>query len=151
MPDVFRTPAGPEPTADRTLVVHCSSSAYQPYFEDFLDNGLRLRHYALLALPGGVQTLTLAEYMPKFAWSGWRLVKFLVDVDKPQRIVLIGHQDCRWYADLRFWKRRANDERERIIADMRKAMMECAERFPGCHVEGFFARKEKGEVVFESC
>jgi hypothetical protein len=150
MPDVFRTPATAQRAGANTLVAHCSSSAYQPYFEEFLDRKLGLEHYAVLALPGGVQTLTLFEYLPKYSWSGWRMMKFLVDVDKPARVILIGHQDCRWYADLRFWDR-GRSERERIVADLRQAGEECARRFPACRVELYFARQEGADVVFESC
>jgi serine/threonine protein kinase len=38
--------------------------------------------------------MVLLDYLPKFAWAGWRWTKFLVDADRPPRIVLIGHEDC---------------------------------------------------------
>lgn len=150
MPDVYRIPAVPALSGQRTLVVHCSSAAYQPYFEKFLDNSLKLDHYGLLALPGGVHSLTLAEYLPKYAWSGWRWLKFLVDVDHPTRLILLGHQDCRWYSDPRFWKQE-KDERTRQIGDLREAAVECSQRFPETKVEMYFARMAGQEVIFESC
>jgi hypothetical protein len=150
MPDVYRIPAREALSGQRTLVVHCSSAAYQPYFEQFLDQSLRLDHYGLLAVPGGVHSLTLLEYLPKYSWSGWRWLKFLVDVDNPTRLILIGHQDCRWYADPRFWEKHRS-ERERQIEDLRGAGAECAKRFPDTKVELYFARKAGGEVIFESC
>src|SRR5512135_2440107 len=99
----FRTePRQPSPDTD-VIVVHCSDSRYQPHFQDFLKRGLGLESYALVAVPGGPQFLTLAEYLPKFSWVGWRWIKFLTELTRPRRVILIGHDDCSWYKDGRFF------------------------------------------------
>src|SRR5436305_2420636 len=82
------------------LVIYCSAARYQQHFEEFLVEGLKLENYSLIAIPGGIQVLTMLDYVPKFAWAGWRWTKFLVDADHPPRLVLIGHQACRWYKHL---------------------------------------------------
>src|SRR5438067_9178462 len=66
------------------LVIYCSAARYQQHFEEFLVEGLKLENYSLLAIPGGIQVLNLLEYLPKFAWAGWRWTKFLVDADHPR-------------------------------------------------------------------
>jgi len=148
MAEVFRVAATPRREKGGALVVHCCSSAYQDYFEEFLHTSLGFPSYALLALPGGAQTLTLTDYLPKLPWAGWRWLKFLVDADRPARLVLIGHYDCRWYQSLRFWER--SNQREQQIRDLRRAGAAAAERFPDVRVSLYYARAEAGNVIFES-
>jgi len=134
---------------DGVFVVHCSSAAWQPHFQEFLKTGLGLRHYGLLAVPGGVQSLTLSEVLPKFAWAGWRWVKFLTDIDDIGRIVLIGHEDCRWYQRgpiARF----VESERKRQESDLRKSARGFQERMAETKVELYFARMDQGKAVFDA-
>lgn len=130
------------------VVVHCSDARYQPHFQEFLRQELGLERYALVAVPGGPQFLTLAEYLPKFAWAGWRWMKFLVDLSRPHRIVLIGHDDCRWYLDSRFFHARGAVG-ERQHADLRQLRAVFAERFPAVAVQCYFARLDGPKAVFE--
>jgi hypothetical protein len=144
----FRTgPVHLSPESD-VIVVHCSDPRYQPHFRDFLKRGLGLDSYALMAVPGGPQFLTLAEYLPKFSWVGWRWMKFLVDLSKPRRVILIGHDDCRWYLDARFLHAHAGTG-DRQIADLRGVRAQFADRFPSVTVETFFARLDGEEAAFD--
>jgi hypothetical protein len=111
---------------------------------------LGLRRYSLIAIPGGVQVLTLLDYLPKFAWAGWRWMKFLVDLEKPARLVLVAHDDCAWYRDLRFWQRRSVTSRVRILADLKQVAAEASGRFPNVRVETYFASLAGDQAVFES-
>jgi hypothetical protein len=121
---------------------------FQSAFQDFLRDELKVRDYALLATPGGAQCFTLAEYLPKFSWSAWRWTKFLIDVDLPGQVVLLGHENCRWYRDLRFAGfQGAPDMRQ--LADLRQAAAECAQRFPKCEVSAYFGRRAGHGVTFE--
>jgi hypothetical protein len=130
------------------LVIHCSDPRYQAPFHEFVRNELGLDKYALLAVPGGPQFLTLGEYLPKFAWAGWRWVKFLGDLGNSARIILIAHEDCRWYLDGRFGPAPAN-LREKQIRDMRRVCAALRERFGEVGIELYYARKEQGRAVFE--
>jgi hypothetical protein len=147
MPEVFRTASVSGET--EALVVHCSSARFGGQFQKFLSEGLRLRKYSVVAVPGGVQALTLIEYLPKFAWAGWRWVKFLSDLEKPRRIVLIGHEECAWYRDLRF-RRHAAPARERITGDLKRVAEDVSERFPQACVEAYYASYAGGQTVFET-
>jgi carbonic anhydrase len=83
------------------LVVHCSDHRFQAGHYEFLNLSLNLgENYDLLVLPGGAQALSLLEYLPKFAWAGWKWFRFLVDAHGLKRIILIAHQDCGWYKSL---------------------------------------------------
>lgn len=147
----YRTaPVQTETEFSEVVVLHCSDPRYQPHFQDFLGKGLGLAHYALIAVPGGAQFLTLVDYLPKFSWVGWRWVKFVVDLTRPRRIILIGHQDCRWYLDFRFGADAAC-VREKVIADMRRVRSGLAERFSAAHIELYYARLEDSDrAAFES-
>jgi hypothetical protein len=85
--------------------------------------------------------------MPKFSWSGWRWFKFMIDLMKPERIVLINHEDCRWY----FATLRADDAARvhaQQLADLRAIQREVTERFT-VPIEAYFARLENGGAAFE--
>ena len=142
----------PLPVADDSrggvIVVHCSDPRYQPHFQDFLRNGLGLTHYALLATPGGVHHLTLTEYLPKFSWAGRRWVKFLADLVQPERIVLIGHDDCRWYKGTQFLHLHGGTD-DAQHADLRRLKAELRDRLPGSAVECWFARLDGSEARFD--
>ena len=133
---------------DAVLVVHCSDPRYQPHFQSFLRQGLGIPRYALLAIPGGVQTLTLVDYLPKFAWSGWRWMKFLTNLTSPRRVILITHDDCRWYLDNRFAD--AANVRGRQVEDLRRVGRAFRERFGDVDVELYYAALEDGRARFET-
>ena len=143
MSDVYRTRfvSGEHAGA---LVIHCSDPTFQPHFQEFLREHLGLDHYALLAVPGGSQLLTLVEYLPKFGWAGWRWIKFLVDVARPTRVILLTHENCLWYRDSRF----SHSSPEQQHTDLVKVRAEFAERFPGIAVELYAARHDGGHVAF---
>jgi hypothetical protein len=131
-----------------TLVIHCSDPRFQPHFQRFLRDSLGLDHYALLAVPGGAHCLTLTEYLPKFSWTGWRWVKFVFDIAKASRLILIAHDECRWYQDLRF-SHLGSGGRDHSVRDLAVAKSALHDRFPGISVESYFARLDGADVVFE--
>ncbi len=143
----FRSAFAPSEQPD-ALVVHCSDPRFQKHFGEFLRSRLGLETYGLIAVPGGAHFLTMLDYLPKFSWVGWRWVKFLVDFSRPRRLVLIAHDDCRWYKDTRFWQH-GDDWKGAALADLGKVRDGFRERFGAITVEAYFARLEGEEVVFE--
>jgi len=149
MPDVFRTAPLPLSGESAVVVVHCSDPRYQPHFQEFLRKGLSLDHYALVAVPGGAQFLTLVDYLPKYSWAGWRWMKFLFDVARAERLILMAHDDCRWYLDMRFGHDPAR-LREKMVQDLHRVREEIRERFPRLRVELYFAHLDGDEATIES-
>jgi hypothetical protein len=144
---VFRTSPHGVRAESGVIVVHCSDPRYQWHFHEFLRNGLGVREYGLMAVPGGPQLLARLEFLPKFSWAGWRWLKFLVNLTRPERLVLINHEDCRWYLSLL----QSNDAarvRERQLADLRVIQREFSERF-NAQIEAYYARIEDGAAAFE--
>ncbi len=144
---VYRTSPHGAPREAGVIVVHCSDPRYQWHFHEFLRQGLGVREYGLIAVPGGPQLLARLDFLPKFSWAGWRWLKFVVDLIKPERVILINHDDCRWYFSLM-----AVDDparvRARQLADLRAIQREFSGRFAG-QIEAYHARMEAGAASFE--
>ncbi len=149
MSQVYRSvlPAGGQERS-AVVVVHCSDPRYQPHFQHFLRDGLKLERYGLVAVPGGAQFFTLTEYLPKFSWAGWRWMKFMVNLTTPARVIFIGHDDCRWYIENRFVHDPAL-ARDRQIEDLKRARAALAERFERIPVDLYFATLSGDAASFE--
>ena len=131
------------------LAIHCSDPRYQTHFQDFLRHELNLPRYALIAVPGGAQFLTLLDYLPKFSWAGWRWMKFMVNLTRPERVILLAHDDCRWYVETGF-VRHPEGLRAQVVNDLRKVRASFLQRFGGLRVELYFARLQDGRCEFEA-
>jgi hypothetical protein len=130
------------------VVIHCSDARYQPHFQKFLRRRLRVPRYALLAVPGGAQALTLADSFPRFAWPAWRWVEFLFELTRARRVILIAHDDCRWYLDKRFRLKPAR-VRARQLADLRRVRRSLQRRFAGLKVELYYAHVAGDRAGFD--
>ena len=131
------------------LVIHCSDPRFQAPFRDFVRIQLGVERYALLAVPGGPQALVPSEDLPKFPWVGWQWVKFLGTLGNAKRVILIAHDDCRWYRDARFATASAN-LRARQIRDLDEVSARLRERFGDGQIERYYIRLEGEGAVFES-
>jgi hypothetical protein len=144
---LYRTSPHGVTTESGVIVVHCSDPRYQWHFHEFLRHGLGVREYGLVAAPGGPQLLARLDLLPKFSWVGWRWMKFLEGLTRPERVILINHEDCRWYVSLM----QANDParvRERQLADLRSIQREFSDRFT-TRIEAYYARIQDGAAAFE--
>ena len=148
MPGIYQTARHESKEESRVLVIYCSDSRYQPHFQEFLQRGLGIEQYALVAVPGGPQFLTLAEYLPKFGWAGWRWVKFMMRLDQPERVILIAHEDCQWYRHLRFGSEAA-PIREKQLEDLRHVRLALLDRFGKDGVELYYSTLQDGRAAFE--
>jgi len=130
------------------LVVHCGDHRIQSAIHEFLNRVLELsENYALLAIPGGPQCLTLVEYLPKFSWASWRWFKFLKHKHESRRLILIAHQDCHWYEGLPFHLHTSSDPRHRQEEDLRRARKSILEEFPDLTVEMYYAGWDTSDQV----
>ncbi len=130
------------------LVVHCSDHRFQAGLHEFLNHNLNLgENYDLLVIPGGPQCLTLAEYLPKFSWAGWKWFRFLVDSHELKRMILIAHQDCGWYKDLPLHLHSSSEPRSRQEEDLRRVRQSLKRDFPDLSVELYYAGWDGAEHV----
>lgn len=130
------------------LVIQCSAYDIRPYHLQFVQsqNGLGLKEYDLLALPGGVQILTLAHLLSKVQTFFSRIVEFLVRHHNLKKIVILGHEDCAWYKDYRFGPIHI-DLKSRQLEDL-KAVALALRKSLGVVVEVYFANLTDGKVVY---
>ncbi len=130
------------------LAVHCSDHRFQAGFYEFLNSKLNLEgNYDLLVLPGGPQCLTLAEYLPKFSWAGWKWFRFLVEAHDLTRLILIQHQDCGWYKELPHHLHSSAEPRQRQEEDLRRVRVALAKERPELSVELYYAGWDESQRI----
>jgi hypothetical protein len=134
------------------LVVHCGDHRFQAAFNEFLNKDLGLGgSYDLIAVPGGPQALTLAEYLPKFSWASWRWFRFFVENHEISRLILIQHQDCAWYKSLPLHLHSSPEPRQRQEEDLRRIGQALKKDFPEVRAELYFAGWDASErIVLDS-
>jgi hypothetical protein len=127
--------------------MHCSDHRFQGVFQEFLTEGLRLRSYSLLAIPGGGHFLPLEHLLPKFAKTGRQSLSFLVKRSQPRKVILIGHDDCLFFKErLQFFFLEA-DLNQKQLANQRQARQIIIARFPELEAELYFADAQMSSAV----
>ena len=108
-----------------------STAAGTGHFQEFARVHLKAGPCTdFMAVPGGIEPMTLADDVPKDFNFFRRRLEALVDAHGTRRIVIIAHQDCAGIA--RGWRRRTPEViRARQIADMRRAAAWLRARFEG--------------------
>ena len=138
----------------RALVVHCGDHRFQAAFQEFLNRNLGLAgNYDLIVIPGGPQSLTLVEYLPKFSWASWRWLRFFIENHEITRLILIQHRDCAWYKSLPLHLHVSAEPRQRQEEDLRKLAQALRREFPQLRTELYYAawdEKDQGKVEFEA-
>jgi Putative carbonic anhydrase len=139
----------------QTLVISCVDGRWRPYIQEFLTGFLAIPpHTDFMAVPGGVEPLTLVDLIPKDFNFFRRRIESLVAAHGTRRIVCIAHQDCSWYAARKIGPVRL-DLQARQLGDLRRAAAWMRETFPNVRVETYFARRlpvpgGPEKVVFEA-
>ena len=82
----------------RAAAVYCSDGRFGEHFDDFLTHGLKLPYYDRVALPGGPACLVRHGNSDAFQAGVLDELKFLVEGHGLDRVVLIQHGDCAYYA-----------------------------------------------------
>ena len=130
------------------LVVHCSDHRFQAGHYEFLNLALNLgENYDLLSIPGGAQALALVEYLPKFAWAGWKWIRFLVEHHELTRVILIAHQDCGWYKFLPDFLHSMADPRAKQEDDLRRIREMLIKENRDLKVELYYAAFDAGDHI----
>ena len=139
----------------QTLVISCVDGRWRPYIQEFLSSFLGISpHTDFMAVPGGIEPLTLVDLIPKDFNFFRRRIESLVAVHGTRRIICIGHQDCAWYLERKIGPITI-DLQGRQLKDLRRAASWIHETFPNMRVETYFARRiavadGPEKVVFEA-
>ena len=157
MPDevVFKSTLTWNSERPETLIISCVDGRWRPYIQEFVADFLKISpHTDFMAVPGGIEPLTLTDLIPKDFNFFRRRIESLVASHGTRRIVAIAHQDCAWYIERKIGPFKI-DLRQRQIRDLRHAAARMREMFPDARVETYFARRmatgaAEERVVFEA-
>jgi hypothetical protein len=127
--------------------IYCSDGRVGEHFDDFLQNGLKLPRYDRVALPGG--PACLAGHTEAHLEENGVVdeLKFLVDAHELERVILIAHQGCAFYAQRLQLPEAYLAPQQKI--DLVKAAT-FVRRITGIHqVDGYFAHLNGNCIGFE--
>jgi hypothetical protein len=128
--------------------VYCSDGRYGEHFDDFLHNALKLPRYDRLALPGGAACLAGHFLAFKEEEALVEQLRFLIKSHDLDRVVLIAHQDCGFYAHKLHVSPSQVESQQR--EDMQAAVRRIHSIAGNVTVDAFFARKHAdGTIRFE--
>jgi carbonic anhydrase len=137
---VYESSLAWDPQRPQTTIITCVDGRWYPHFQEFarvhLNAGPRTD---FVAVPGGIEPLTLVDLVPKDFNFLRRRLESLVEAHGTRRIVAVAHQDCAWYRARKIGPITI-DLRERQISDLRHAASKLREMFTGVTVETYFAR-----------
>ena len=124
---------------NEAVAIHCSDHRFQNAFREFLTEGLHLKSYALISIPGGGHFTSMTEIMPKFSKVGFQSLKFMIDRTGARRVILVGHEDCLFFKELLQFYFPEPHFHEKQFSSLRNAGRAMRERFEGQSVELYFA------------
>jgi hypothetical protein len=149
---VYESSLAWDPERPNTTIITCVDGRWYQHFQEFareyVKAGVRTD---FMAVPGGIEPLTLLDFMPKDFNFFKRRIEALVEAHGTRRIVAIAHQDCAWYRARKFGPITI-DLRARQVDDLRRSAARLREMFDGVVVETYFARlagTNPDKVVFD--
>ncbi|MEW5981828.1 MAG: carbonic anhydrase [Acidobacteriota bacterium] len=149
---IFESTVPWNPTRPDTVIISCVDGRWRAQIQEFAATYLKADlHADFLAVPGGIEPLTLIDLVPKDFNFFRRRLESLVQAHGTKRIVAIGHQDCAWYKQRRLLSLTI-DLRERQITDLKRVAARLRGMLPDITVETYYARlddRDPGRVVFE--
>lgn len=152
MAGIYQSSLPWDPSRPETTIITCVDGRWYHHFQEFarvhLQAGPRTD---FLAVPGGIEPLTLMDLVPKDFNFFRRRLEGLVEAHGTHRIVAIAHQDCAWYKARKLGPLTI-DFKEQQIKDLRRAAARLREMFTGITVETYFARLGQSQpetVVFD--
>jgi len=152
-PPAYRSSLPWDPSRPETTIISCVDGRWYQHVQEFARTFLKAGPKTdFVAVPGGIEPLTLFDLVPKDFNFLRRRLEALVESHGTHRIVAIAHQDCAWYRARKLGPV-SLDLKSRQIADLRSAASRMREMFPGVVVETYFARLEGTQpetVVFDA-
>ncbi len=79
--------------------MYCSDGRWSASFDEFLHDHLALPRYDRLAVPGGAACLAGHAFAWREEDAAARQLRFLVEVHRVARVVLIAHRPCAYYSE----------------------------------------------------
>ena len=145
----FRSRYAWNPERIRAMAIYCSDGRWGEAFDEFCHEGLRIPRYDRFAVPGGPAWLTLRDTSLLTPYSAAReQLDFLVHAHELERIVLVAHYGCAFYAKVT--GQEPDDFLSAQIEDLRTAAGTVRAWFAGMQVEGYVAMRPEGCLQFHT-
>jgi hypothetical protein len=142
-----------DPERPDTTIISCVDGRWYPHIVEFARVHLKAgTRTDFVAVPGGIEPMTLLDLVPKDFNFFRRRIESLVEAHGTRRIVAIAHQGCAWYRARKIGRVQI-DLKETQIADLRRAASRLREMFKDVKVETYFAHlggTDPEKVVFET-
>lgn len=143
----YQSTLGSDAAQIQAAALYCSDGRVCEHFDDFLHNALGLRRYDRLCLPGGPACLAGHAQAGLDGRGILDELKFLVDVHRLSRIILIAHEGCAFYAT----RLELPASRAELVqrADLVRAASLIHQVTGLDAIEAYFARTRDGKMHFE--
>jgi len=143
----FRSDCAWDPTPVPTLIVCCSDGRFAAATDELGYSGQGWPRFNRFQVPGGPAWLTRRPELAPERRAAFRHLELLVAAHRIERIVLVSHAGCAFYAHL--LRRPA----EACVAEQRADLLEAAESlrtwFPQAEVAAYLAQEADGRIAFE--
>lgn len=135
------------PERVHALAIYCSDGRWGEAFDEFCHEALQIPRYDRFAVPGGPAWLALRDttILPLYDVAREEL-DFLVRAHELERIVLIAHYGCAFYA--RLLGAGPDECLKAEVEDLKTAAGTLSAWFAGIEVEAYLARMEGTIVTF---
>ena len=80
-----------------TMVVYCADPRFQTAFKKFVTEELRINNYAPIVMGGGIHPFGSQKAQSINFESLWDQISFFIKAAKLKQLILINHEDCKWY------------------------------------------------------
>jgi hypothetical protein len=134
------------PERVRALALTCSDGRWGGAFDEFCHRHLRIGHYDRWAVPGGPAWLALPPESAELERAARAQLDFLVQAHDLERIVLITHYGCAWYAQR--LQRPPGHCLSAQADDVEAAAAALSGWYPGLRVEAYLAMRQNEWVTF---
>jgi hypothetical protein len=146
MPPLFTSSFPFEPRRVGAAAVYCSDGRYGEQMDEFLHQHLKLPEYDRVAMPGGCAALASHFVTMREEMALDRQLRFLITSHALHTVVLIAHQDCGYYKQIRL---RYKTLEEQQTADLMKAAERIRTYTANIEVSAYFTRRDGEKVFFD--
>jgi len=135
------------PERIHAMAIYCSDGRFGEAFDEFCHQKLKIPRYDRFAVPGGPAwinpSVTAAQDLYRSARAQ---LDFLVKVHDLERIVLIAHSPCAFYAE--HLQKSPHECLEAQFSDTHTAAQRLRLWFPKIQVEGYLAHRDERAISF---
>ena len=86
----------------KAVIIHCSDPRFQDAFRKFIEEQKKMKvgEYTPIIIPGGPGNLGRPKTHPIDFESLLKQVEFFLNENKTNTVILINHQDCKYYQEI---------------------------------------------------